>query len=354
MAAADAALESARDVTSDTNLLAEVRTAINGYVGAEGSDLTVDGKKIIALRKAIADELDVKEVKVDDVNDVAFALFTSAQLLKALSGDNADGKVTQPKAPTASEFEGQGTWVKGAAGKEPGDFEFTYQPTPAEQYLLTALSKVEDRQKLIKAEEQTEAAFEKAAIDGQKLGAQLSAIEERLAELADAEQDVIDAQTDLDDDNGLIDALETALAAKAEAEDWFTDNGYDVPELVNGAEAGTAANDVFLLGDANGTITGFALTATDDDGVVTGDTLFVGSEFSLVTAGKEKTIKDNLGDVSLLEVIAIDNGTDTVLYFEGKTFAGNNANADDMAAVITLAGVTNATLALNDGFLTIA
>lgn len=165
---------------------------------------------------------------------------------------------------------------------------------------------------------------------------------EALADLVAEYTSYDEAYTDL------IEAKDAALAAIENAVDDEENPGLgiDVLEASVGVVTFTVSDDLFLF-------TGEAVSLENfgEDGT---DLLYIGTDYSLVVAAEGAKLADSLGDVAILEVIALDNGTDTVLYFEQKAFAGNGSSDADMVAV-TLTGVTGAEFSLSaDGFLTIA
>jgi len=175
-----------------------------------------------------------------------------------------------------------------------------------------------------------QAAFEQAVTDWQSTEALVDELAAQNSTLADLQAAAADA----------LAAIENATDADPAG------LGIDVLE---GADNFTAGDDVYLFdaGAGDQTLANF--------GAAGEDTLFIGKDYTLTVAAEGQTIANNIGNVSALEVIVVDNGTDTVLYFEGETFAGNSAGTADMAATITLQGVTGGTIAVDaDGFLTIA
>jgi len=178
--------------------------------------------------------------------------------------------------------------------------------------------------------QEDQAAFDEALADWQGT----EALVDQLATLNDQLTDLQDAAAD-------------ALAAIENATDADPAGlGIDVLE---GADNFTASDDVYLFDADAGdqALTGFGVDGTD--------TIFVGTDYAVAVAADGETIADNIGDVAALEVIVVDDGTHTTLYFEGETFAGNSAGVDDLSATIELTGVTGGTVAIDaDGFLTIA
>ncbi|XKH59404.1 hypothetical protein LG290_12025 [Halomonas sediminis] len=172
------------------------------------------------------------------------------------------------------------------------------------------------------------------------------ALEAAQAEVTEREELTADYQAT----QALVSELESLDKAVEDAEKALADEGYVVESIDTANEAGTADSDIFLLTDTDTAITGFELT-TDEEA---GDSIYVGEQLSIVLAGEDQDISDDLGDVAAQELIVVDNGTSTTLYFEEKSFAGNGSSAADMT-VIELTGVTGSEVSINaDGFLTVA
>ena len=145
-----------------------------------------------------------------------------------------------------------------------------------------------------------------------------------------------------------VEADEALLIADVDtAEAVFTDAGDPLPVTVAAGLTATADNDIYLLSTADGVIDAF-----NDAG---SDSIYVGTDFTLVTVAADETIAtDNLGDVSTLEAFIVDDGTDTFVYFEDETFGGSAASTADLTTV-ELTGVTGAEVSIDtNGFLTIA
>lgn len=182
--------------------------------------------------------------------------------------------------------------------------------------------------------------------------AALESAQDALADFTDAVAawravgELVDALKALNDQlDDLEDAADAALAAIENDVD-ADDAGLGV-DVLEGAENFTDGDDLYLFTAAESD--GASLTGFGAEGA---DKIYIGSSFGLVIGGTN--IGANLGSASALEVIAVQSGANTVLYFEGATFAGNSAGVADMAATVTLVGVTAADLVLNDGFLSLA
>lgn len=353
---AEAELASARDAKADADVLADITAAINAHLGAGGDPVALNGIEdaednvlsLIDLRteinKALVDagedyELGAPLVPANTASDRVVELFQLALAGVAKEEPVIDGVVTieRAEAPTS----GEGTWVKGEeTAEDSGIFTFTYQPSAEEQALVDAIAAVVERSKQIVAEEQTKENFTKATVgeDDEALGAQLDAIETQLEVLAKAEEALTDALADQTAAEEVIGGLEAAVAEQDAAEQWFVDNGYELPVTAEGNVAGTVDNDIFLFDEeasADASIANFGAAGEDQ--------LFFGEGFTLVALEDGESITDKVGDVATQEIFWEQNGNNVELYVENETFAGNGSSTADLTQV-TLTGVTGADL----------
>lgn len=143
--------------------------------------------------------------------------------------------------------------------------------------------------------------------------------------------------TDLKAADAAIDAAEAALTDSVE------EGGLGVT-LLGGADNFTTKNDVYLFDAKHGDedLTNFGQTGEDK--------IFFGEGFSLVAIAEGKTISNNIGDASALEILWAQNGNDLVLYVEKETFGGNSAGTSDLVE-ITLTGVNAENVTFEGGFL---
>ena len=125
---------------------------------------------------------------------------------------------------------------------------------------------------------------------------------------------------------GLNDAVTAATAA-------FADNDFVAPVVATGFHGATTGVDVFLAGATAGTIANFGLQGKD--------VLYVGNDVTLNTGAL------STGVASTLEVFLIQNGANTDVHLETKSFG--SATADQV--VITLAGVNVADLTYSAGII---
>lgn len=173
----------------------------------------------------------------------------------------------------------------------------------------------------------------------------------------------IDAQVDVADAELAIEALAKAVAdleavkevagelkglndAIDAAEDAFEDLGFEAPVTISGTVVGTAENDLFLISDTAGTVVNFNAQGEDS--------IFVGTDFAeLQVLAASEVVTGRVGDASVLEIFAKQNGSNVDLWVEQEAFAGT-ATGDADLVKITLAGVSVNDLMLEDGYLTIA
>lgn len=362
---AAAELSTARAVESDADLLGDVAGAINAHIGAGGDNVDVDQTHtLLSLRGDINDALTNAEADftldgwLNGLEDTAvlgsedlgrIANGHVADLIRTVlaTGDKDTGTVndngvvtvdaTEAEAPTS----GEGTWVKGDEVEGEDTYTFTYEPSAEEQALIDTFESLEARASNIVEASETEEAFNEANTTGDEdatLGAQLDAIEGQLKALADAEETLTDALADQTAAEEVIGGLEAAVAEQDAAEQWFEDNGYELPVSVDSDVSGTAENDIFLFDeDAS------ADAAIGNFGTAGEDQLFFGEGFTLVTLEDNESITDKVGDVATQEIFWEQNGNNVELYVENETFAGNGSSEADLTQV-TLTGVTGADL----------
>lgn len=126
----------------------------------------------------------------------------------------------------------------------------------------------------------------------------------------------------------------------ADANKALKDAGYDLLPLDTAVtNFATAADDVFLAGNANATINSFGAEGDDQ--------LFIGANYTL----NNGTLAN--GDNTVLEVFFIQNGLNTEVTLETKAFS--SASLAEPEVVITLLGVNASDLVLSDeGFISVA
>jgi tetratricopeptide (TPR) repeat protein len=170
----------------------------------------------------------------------------------------------------------------------------------------------------------------------------------------DLKEAVTEADGELTEAQDLVSSLETlqgdydtAVEDLETAQQYFEDEGLELPVAVEGGVTATAENDSFLYTEEAGTVSGFGLEGDDQ--------LFVGSDFTWAALeAADDLATDRLGDSSVLEIFAQQNGNNVVLSFENEAFAGNATNVEDITEV-TLTGVSVEDLSLSaDGFITVA
>ncbi len=172
-------------------------------------------------------------------------------------------------------------------------------------------------------------------------------IVDRVMDAYDDTDGVTAAQKAIDDlaeavaDRAEVVALQTALnkadKAVTDLRTEFTTNGFATPAPLDLATAsGTAASDIFMLGDAeNVSITGF--------GRLGEDSLYVGNNYVL-NSGELSS-----GNNSAMEVFFVQNGNRAEVHVETAAYG---SSSDDVI-VVSLVGVEVADLQLVDGIISL-
>jgi hypothetical protein len=339
-------LEQASFTAADLqDAIADAEADVAAFEAAEGDNETI----LTELRDAIADYAQAGGALATADTIAIDENTTLGELLDAINGVlNTEDETDRADAidGLVDAFDAEGADATLLEGEETlADLDANERPV--EQ----ALGAVVDRAELDNAVDAAEAAFGDTATGGilNTLVALQEERQDQIDALADAEDALDEAEAAAEDIQVLVDELESLDTAIDEAEDVLDDEGYTVESIDAANEAGTADNDIFLLGDTDSAIANFELTEAD-----TGDTIFVGEAFAVVNAGEDEDITDDLGDVATLEAIVVDDGADTTIYFEEKAFAGNGSTDADTIE-ITLTGVTDAEVSIDaDGFLTVA
>ena len=179
-------------------------------------------------------------------------------------------------------------------------------------------------------------------------------------------KDVADAMGDLEGFNADVAAFLEARGLKDQLDNhndnintidtWFTDNGYVSKDLADTDNlTATSDSDIYFVsaldsGD-NATIKNFGALFGEDGG----DYLFAGSSYANLTVldSKFDTTESFGGNVSTLDIFAIEKNGDTTLYFETNAVDGQLDGAANMFTV-KLTGVSVDDIVLSDGFITLA
>lgn len=139
-------------------------------------------------------------------------------------------------------------------------------------------------------------------------------------------------------------------------EEWFDDNGYISTTLSNSdSKIATSDSDIYFVSALNSgdsaSIKNFGALFGEDGG----DYLYASSDYKNLTVldSKFDVTKSFGGDVSALDVFAIEKNGNTTLYFETNEVDGQLNGTSNMFTV-TLNGVKAEDLVLEDGFITIA
>ncbi len=327
--------EAEADLTADeatngtaTELLTDLRAAINAYAAAEGNlAVTVDSAAsatLATIRSAIAGALDTDGATADEVEEAAEGVLATI----AGYADSAD-----------------------QAGKEFGDFAPVLNDKTndaQESALISAFEAISDRQDLVNAVETAEGHFTQSA------GAVLVAADSLQQERDGQIQAVTAAETAKADAAEYAATIADLVAAYAQAEEAVTD-------AQDALETAGVESLITLTENTTGTLFGadlFVYSAGNDDITIgrfeSDDQLFIGTGFKLVAlTADDDLVTDRLGDASALEVFAQQDGNNVVLYVEQEAFAGNDtgAIANSDFETITLTGATLEDLVFSNGAL---
>jgi predicted nucleic acid-binding Zn-ribbon protein len=156
---------------------------------------------------------------------------------------------------------------------------------------------------------------------------------------------------------GLQDQVDDLNEAVADAADAIEEQGVDLVEYADGADA-TDGDDLFIFDADAGDVTLGATADTDTEfGFAGEDQLYIGDSFTAVNldlSGTEELINTDQGDVNTLEVFFGEDGFgNATLSFENKAFAGSAENGFD-GTTVTLTGVNAEDLQLENGYISIA
>ncbi len=326
-AAADlAAAEASKGANAE--LLADLRAAINTFVGAEGDlNTTVDIDQSATLgtvRTEISSLLNNPGLTAQELATQAKALVHT--IAGYADPDDAAGAFAD-FAPVTN----NGT----RDAQETG--------------ILNALKAIAAREELIQADANAEGAF-----NGTATGTVLAAAEalqdvrnDLVEAITTAQETLTDAQAYNESLTALIEAHEAAGADVTAAEAALAEAGVDsVVTLTENSNGTLFGADVFLYSPETAAATIGRFEADDQ--------LFIG-DYAVVMLGEgEELSTDRLGDSGVLEVFVGQNAQgNAVLSFETQTFAGNAQSVTDIET-ITITGVAVDELAIAGGFVTLA
>lgn len=146
-----------------------------------------------------------------------------------------------------------------------------------------------------------------------------------------------------------LDADATAkTTALQEATDWFEDNGYELPVVLEASSVtATAEGDIYVLGTTDTTIGGFG--SAGDDVIFFGDT-----KYTVTKLADDADLAKAVGDAAVLEVFVVQTAAGTVVAFEKEAFSGSATGTTDLYE-ITLTGVAAENVVIGtDGYVTVA
>lgn len=324
---------------SNVELLTNLRSAIADYVEA-GGDLTASAAgSAVSFSSSAPTAVSGAFSRVSG-SAISTMLDAANVVLKELDGDDTQDVAAEW---VVSQFGG----ISGSAYA--GDFGELSENDSTFDAINAAIDAIENRDQLTE-----ESATADAQFAGTHTGALVAAAEKLEAAregqkdaITKAEGDLTDAQDDLSDLTTAQDDYDAAVSDLEDAQQYFEDNGLELPVSLDGGVTATADNDIFLFNGEESTVGGFGLEGDDQ--------LFIGTDFTWSAIDASVDVAgERTGDAGALEVFAQQDGNNTVLTFENETFAGNAQNGDDLTPV-TLTGVNADDLSLNaDGFITIA
>lgn len=326
-------------------------SALNADVSANGTsqelleslrdalgDLVKEGEDLSLVEAAGLDSSDVSGDGLDDLLSAINPLITAFE--------NADTATKETAAETnAANFLASFS----AEGEDVVTGDVATGNTALDKAVNDIIDSFGDRGELIDKLAAANTAFE-STFSGAVLTAAEALQTERDGQIADVET----AGEELTEAQDLVSSLETlqgdydtAVEDLETAQQYFTDNDLEQPVAVEGGITATAENDIFLYTEEAGNVSGFGLEGDDQ--------LFVGTDFTLTALeAADDLAEDRLGDSSVQEIFAQQNGNNVVLSFENEAFAGNATNLEDITEV-TLTGVSVEDLSLSaDGFITVA
>lgn len=333
-------------------------SALNADVSANGSnaDLLAEMRTAISdLANAGVDVTDAATYDADDVTDAADAgaltdvLAEVNGLLTAL--DDADDAAATADAETdIADFVGVFYDAAADGGEGAGVLaELDTGNADLDEAFNNLVADFEQRAELTGESSDADDAFE-ATLTGTIL-AEAEALQTARDGLKEDVTEAEEAQTEAQDYLTSLETLQadydSAVEDQEAAQQYFEDEGLELPVAVEGGVTATAENDIFLYTEEEGTVSGFGLEGDDQ--------LFIGTDFTWAALdAADDLAEDRLGDSTVQEVFAQQDGSNVVLSFENEAFAGNATNLEDITEV-TLTGVSVEDLSLSaDGFITVA
>lgn len=318
------AKQAAAQKSLETALLTAFKEA--GYAVYDNND------KVVSWSNVKWSSLSFDYDSLDAVDSAAFGLIAAKPgVFTVRDQDDNEIPLNEPLFATAQIDENSGT-------VEPDfDEEFTaLNPYLVPTSILTAAAESSEAVKLVA-----------------DLNTDSQLFEEALTDYTEA----VDLQAALLEATGQVDA---AAAALTEAEEAFEKFGVN---LVKADDEGIATGEVYNEDnpDELADLFVYSESLTQVDNFDGPDLFFFGDKAAaFIVLPEDKDVsKGNLGgDASTLEIFALQDGTDTILYVEKAAFAGNAstpaADNGDLVTIV-LTGVQADQLGLdNDGFLQIA
>lgn len=195
----------------------------------------------------------------------------------------------------------------------------------------------------------SDADFADSVTDGSAVYEELVDLEGSVETAQNAVDERAELVADAEEAGALADQLDAATQSITDAETNLTDDeadgGFGV-NLVDLGETGTSEDDLFVFSAGDD-------TSTDQFGAAGEDQIYVGDSFTRVDLAADADFTEEQGDVSTIEAFFQQDGSNAVLTFEDKAFAGNGSSAEDLTEV-TLTGVNAEDLSLDNGYVSVA
>lgn len=319
----------------ESALKAEIDTskALDGEAAkatALNSDVLADGESIVADTDATDNVL----ASIDDGNNTSDFLVV----------DN--GEVVLESSLTASDYEGLDALIATAQEQYDAEQAVSKQEGSFEEALEKVVNTETDPDTPHDATSGSSNDYEVDTATGEVTtdltagGATNSA---DLVAAQDAQTTFDEAVADYQELSALQDQVDDLNEAVGDAEDAIEEQGVTLQTNTASAE-----DDLFIFDGEDNAITNFGDSGEDQ--------IYIGDSFTAVNLDLDSgdtLAGTDQGDANTLEVFFSDNGTDTTLSFEGKTFAGNAESGFD-GSELTLTGVTADQLSLDNGYVAVA
>jgi hypothetical protein len=217
-----------------------------------------------------------------------------------------------------------------AAGAQPTEAQIAEQLAIFKAKDTAALTDFENFQTLV------DAFYDQPTAGENPLAAALTAANASVKTATDNITNFTKALAELSVAEGRVTQYNALQASINTATEVFTSRNYTIQNVDAVSEIGSSNSDIFMAGTVDSQISLFGLQGSDS--------LFIGSQFSLVKGAL------STGNNAALEAFVTQVGTDTVIKLE-KTAFGSAATVPEVVT-ITLVGVDATTIQLNNGIIT--